>query len=69
MRNLWGACQYRFSRNTQNVEIFELHATFAERMATKIDGIGLEPPMHWVPRQVPWNPMLVFFEKFPNLLE
>ena len=28
----------------QNVEIFELHATFAERMATKVDGIGREPP-------------------------
>jgi len=27
----------------QNVKVFELHATFAERMATKVDGIGRLP--------------------------
>jgi len=27
----------------QNLEIFELHATFAERMATKADGVQWTP--------------------------
>jgi len=33
----------------QNVEVCELHATFAERMATKVDRIVLTPPAfdHW----------------------